>query len=97
MLLSLLLLLLLSLLSAAAKGAMLLMLRVLVVADAEDVVIAADDDSDEDVDVDCKAHVDHVGCKVQVVDQDVDGDALSDDDVEHVVDAVLCCFLSLSC
>ena len=33
-------------------------------------------------------------CKVQVVDQDVDVDALSDDDVEHVVDAVLCCSIS---
>ena len=37
--------------------------------------------------------VDPVDCKVQVVDQDVDGDALSDDDVEPVVDAVLCCYL----
>ena len=68
-----------------AKGA--------VVADAEDVVVATEDDGDEDVDVDCKVHVDHVDCKVQVVDQDVDGDALFDDDVEHVVDAILCCFL----
>ena len=38
-------------------------------------------------------HVDHVDCKVQVGDQDVDGDALSDDDGEHDVDAILCCFL----
>ena len=37
--------------------------------------------------------VDPVGCKVQVVDQDVDDDALFDDDVEHVVDAILCCSL----
>ena len=73
------------------------------IVDAEKVVIAVEDDlvdddddddvSDEDVDVDCKVQVDPVGCKVQVVDQDVDGDALSDGDVEHVVDAVLCCCL----
>ena len=39
--------------------------------DAEEVVVAAEDAdvSDEDVDVDCKVHVDPVGsCKVQVVD-----------------------------
>ena len=30
---------------------------------------------------------------MQVVDHGVDVDALSDDDVEHVVDAVLCCSL----
>ena len=30
---------------------------------------------------------------MQVVDPGVDVDALSDDDVEHVVDAILCCFL----
>ena len=64
--------------------------------DAEEVVVAAEDAdvSDEDVDVDCKVQVDPVDCKVQVVDQDVDGDALSDDDVEHDVDADLCCPLS---
>ena len=64
--------------------------------DAEEVVVAAEDAdvSDEDVDVDCKVHVDQDGsCKVQVVDRSVDVDALSDDDVEHVVDADLCCFL----
>ena len=44
----------------------------------------------------CKVQVDPVGCKVQVVDQDVDGDALSPDDVEHDVDAILCCSLLLS-
>ena len=59
--------------------------------DAEEVVVAAEDAdvSDEDVDVD----QDGSCCKVQVVDPSVDVDALSDDDVEHVVDAVLCCFL----
>ena len=30
---------------------------------------------------------------MQVVDHGVNVDALSDDDVEHVVDAILCCFL----
>ena len=30
---------------------------------------------------------------MQVVDHGVNVDALPDDDVEHVVDAVLCCFL----
>ena len=30
---------------------------------------------------------------MQVVDPGVDVDALSDDDVEHVVDAILCCSL----
>ena len=57
--------------------------------DAEEVVVAAEDAdvSDEDVD-------DQDGsCKVQVVDPCVDVDALSDDDVEHVVEAILCCFL----
>ena len=40
-------------------------------------------------------HVDQDGsCKVQVVDHSVDADALSDDDVEHVVNAILCCSLS---
>ena len=70
--------------------------KVAVVVDAEKVVVAAEDVdvSDEDVDVDCKVHVDQDGrCKVQVVDHSVDVDALSDDDVEHVVDAILCCFL----
>ena len=48
--------------------------------------------------VDCKVHVDHVDlddldCKVQVVDHNVDVDAPSDDDVEHDVDAILCCSL----
>ena len=64
--------------------------------DAEEVVVAVEDAdvSHEDVNVDCKVQVDpDVSCKVQVVDQDVDGDALSDDDVEHYVDADLCCFL----
>ena len=64
--------------------------------DAEEVVVAAEDAdvSDEDVDVDCKVHVDQDdSCKVQVVDHIVDADALCDDDVEHV-DAVLCCSLS---
>ena len=64
--------------------------------DAEEVVVAAEDAdvSDEDVDVDCKVHVDQDdSCKVQVVDHIVDVDALFDDDVEHV-DAVLCCSLS---
>ena len=64
--------------------------------DAEEVVVATEDAdvSDEDVDVDCKVHVDQDdSCKVQVVDHIVDVDALFDDDVEHV-DAVLCCSLS---
>ena len=43
-----------------------------------------------------KVHVDHVDCKGQVVDQDVDVDALSDDDDddERDVEAILCCSLS---
>ena len=37
-------------------------------------------------------HVDQDGgCKVQLVDHDVDDVALLNDDVENVVDAVLCC------
>ena len=42
--------------------------------DAEEVVVAAEDAdvSDEDVDVDCKVHVDQDdSCKVQVVDHSV--------------------------
>ena len=64
--------------------------------DAEEVVVAAEDAdvSDEDVDVDCKVHVDQDGsCKVQVVDPGVDVDAPSDDDVVNDVDAILCCSL----
>ena len=71
---------------------------------AEDDIVDDDDVGDEDVDVDCKVHIDHVDlydsdCKVPVVDQDVDVDALSDnDDEEHDGDeAVLCCSLSSSC
>ena len=52
------------------------------------------DVSDRVVDVDCKVHVNQdSGCKVQLVDLNVEDDDLSDDDVEHVVDAILCCFL----
>ena len=38
-------------------------------------------------------HVDHVSCKV-LGDHDVDVDALSDDDEEHDVEAILCGSLS---
>ena len=57
--------------------------------DAEEVVVAAVDADVGDEDVDDQ----NGSCKMQVVDHVVEVDALSDDDVEHVVDAVLCCYL----